>query len=534
MAQEHSDWWRDVVVYQIYPRSFKDSNGDGIGDLRGIIEKLDYISSLGVDVIWLNPIFKSPNDDNGYDISDYESIMTEFGTMADFDELLSKMHERGLRLVLDLVVNHSSDEHPWFVEARKSRKNPYRDYYHWWPAEKGIPPKRYSYLAEGNDAWTYDETTDSYYLHYFSKKQPDLNWENPKLRSEIHSMMRFWFERGIDGFRMDVIPLISKDLNFPLLPGKTKNEFSLFYASGPKLHDYLRELNEAVLSKYDVMTVAEGLGVTTETALDFVDEDRRELNMLYHFEGMDVPKNDLAAFKEVYTKWDKVLEQKGQGTIYLGNHDQPRMVSRFGNDSDEFRELSSKLLTTFILTMRGTPYYYQGDELGMKNAYFPKLESYPDVEIRNLLKSGLDPAIVYERAYHIGRDNSRTPYPWDSTENGGFSSGVPWMELAPDFKEINAATLEKSNGSTLNYFRRLVKFRKEHKALRRGSFRVIDIDHPHIFAYERSTPEESLFILLNFSAAEVPWPFDRDRVLMNNDDRLEKDRLRPYQALILS
>ena len=389
-------WWKEAIVYQIYPRSFKDSNGDGIGDLNGITSKLDYIKSLGVDVIWLNPIFSSPNDDNGYDISDYGNIMSDFGTMEDFDVMLKAMHERGLKVVLDLVANHCSDEHDWFKQSRSSRDNPYRNYFHWWPAEKGKPAHRWSFFDINGDAWKFDPNVNSYYLHYFSEKQPDLNWENPNLRKEIYDMMNFWFNKGVDGFRMDVIPFISKDIKFPELPKKYNGDFISYYANGPHLHEYLREMNREVLSKYDVLSVAEGIGITAETAHDFVDEDRKELNMLYHFEGMGLgylpktfkfpdPKGySLIEFKKIYTKWDSVLAEKGWGTIYLGNHDQPRMVTRWGNDAPECRELSSKMLTTFLMTMRATPFYYYGDELAMNNIKFDRIEDYKDIESINM------------------------------------------------------------------------------------------------------------------------------------------------------
>src|SRR3954452_342600 len=372
-------WWKEAVIYQIYPRSFKDSNGDGIGDVQGIISKLDYIKSLGVDAVWLNPIFSSPNDDNGYDISDYRNIMSDFGTMQDFDELLHGMHERGLKLILDLVANHSSDEHEWFKQSRSSRSNPYRDYYHWWPAEKGKPAARYSFFDVEGNAWKYDEKTNAYYLHYFSVKQPDLNWENPAVRKEIYDIMRFWLDKGVDGFRMDVIPFISKDTTFPELPEKYNGDFIRYYAEGPHLHEYLQEMYREVLCKYNMMSVAEGVGIKTSTAMDFVDPDRDELNMLYHFDAIDIgylpnvyktidPNGyNLVEFKEIYSRWNDLFCDKGWGTIYLGNHDRPRMVTRWGNDSEEFRELSTKMLNTFLLTMRATPYCYNGDELGITN-----------------------------------------------------------------------------------------------------------------------------------------------------------------------
>ncbi len=452
-------WWKEAVVYQIYPRSFKDSNGDGVGDLKGITSKLDYVKSLGVDVVWLNPVFASPNDDNGYDISDYRGIMREFGTMEDFDALLKGMHDRGLKLVMDLVVNHSSDEHEWFQQSRRSRDNPYRNYYHWWPAEKGKPHPRRSFFDVNGDAWKLDRPTNSYYLHYFSQKQPDLNWENPRLREEIFSMMRFWFDKGVDGFRMDVIPFISKDTTFPEMPAEYKGDWGRFYANGPHVHQYLREMNESVLSKYDVMTVAEGAGVTAADALDYVDAERRELNMLYHFEGVSlgylpnslkVPDPDgykLVEFKEIYSKWDGVFATRGWGSIYLGNHDQPRMSTRWGNDAPQWRDLSTKMLTTFLLTMRATPYYYAGDELCMTNIKFDRIEDYRDIESINwyqqVKNKGGDLQAFLEAQKISARDNSRTPFQWDQTANAGFTTGGPWLKVNPNYTTINAAAQEQ-------------------------------------------------------------------------------------------
>ncbi len=545
-------WWKEAVVYQIYPRSFKDSNGDGIGDLRGITEKLDYIKSLGVDVVWLNPIFSSPNDDNGYDVSDYCGIMEDFGTMADFDEMLAGFHERGLKVVLDLVANHSSDEHFWFKEARKSRDNPYRNYYHWWNAEDGEPPKRWSFFDTQANAWKYDEQTNSYYLHIFSVKQPDLNWENPKLRQEIYDAVRFWFEKGVDGFRMDVITFISKDLPFKELPKKYDGNFVQYYAEGPKLHEYLQEFNREVLSKYDIMTVAEGPGTTTENVLDFVDEDRNELNMSYHFDISNLGHKDLAKklmasegwnfleFKEIFTKWDKVFDEKGWGTVYLGNHDFPRMVSRWGNDAPEFRELSSKMLSTFLMTMRGTPYYYFGDELGMSNIRFDNIEDYQDIMTINLHKlissEGGDLEEFMESQKIIGRDNGRTPFQWNSSENVGFTTGTPWLKINPNYVELNAEAQEQDEDSVLNYFRRIVKFRKENPVLIYGKYTILDKENPHIYAYTRELDNRKLLVLLNFSKTKATANTGIDlsgaKFLIGNYDGFD-GQLNPYQALIL-
>jgi oligo-1,6-glucosidase len=552
-------WWKEAVVYQIYPRSFKDNDGDGVGDLKGIESKLDYIKSLGVDVVWLNPIYSSPNDDNGYDISDYQNIMKEFGTMQDFDQLLKGMHSRGIKLVMDLVVNHSSDEHRWFQESRKSRDNPYRDYYHWWSAERGKPNKRVSFFDVNGDAWKYDSTTNAYYLHYFSRKQPDLNWENPNLRQEIYSMMKFWFDKGVDGFRMDVIPFISKDTTFPPIPAEFHNDWGLFYGHGPYVHEYLQEMNKEVLSKYDVMTVAEGAGTTVNDALKFVDPDRHELDMLYHFEGVSLgylanefkqpdPKGySLVSFKEIYSKWDSVFENKGWGTIYLGNHDQPRMVTRWGNDAPAYREPSSKMLTTFLLTMRATPYFFNGDELGMSNIKFDSIEDYRDIESLNMYqkikKEGGDLNHFLQGQKISARDNSRTPFQWDTTTNAGFTKGNPWIKVNPNYKQgVNEQQEEKEPNSVLNYFRKLIRLRKDHPVLIYGKYELLDKFNPKVYSFTRTLGNEKLLIVLNFTKEQVnytlPGKSGNYEELINNyttkaNANSSQLTLQPYQAVVL-
>ncbi|MEP7266504.1 MAG: alpha-glucosidase, partial [Saprospiraceae bacterium] len=415
-------WWKESVIYQIYPRSFKDTNGDGIGDLNGIIEKLDYIKSLGVDAVWLNPIYSSPNDDNGYDVSDYRNIMSDFGSMNDFDNMLKGMHSRGIKLVMDMVLNHSSDEHNWFIQSKSSRENPYRQYYHWWPAERGKPNYRYSLFDETGNAWTYDSTTNAYYLHYFSKKQPDLNWENPQLRNEIYDIMKFWAEKGVDGFRLDAFQFAAKDTSFPEFPKGFENNFISYYALQGHLHDYLKEMNKTVFQKYHVMSVAEGAGSTFEDAHNLVDESRNELNMAYAFDGVDLAKPggySITRFKEVFTKWDSAFAENGWLSIFLSNHDQARLVSRFGNDSGEYKAASAKMLSTFILSMRGTPYIYYGDELGMTNMGFTKIEDYRDISaINGYKKTQLEKGDLKEYLMNLSfssRDNGRTPMQWDNT-----------------------------------------------------------------------------------------------------------------------
>lgn len=558
-------WWKEVVIYQVYPRSFKDSNGDGIGDLPGLISKLDYIAGLGVGLVWLNPIYASPNDDNGYDISNYEAILPTFGTIADFTTLLSGLHARGIKLLMDLVVNHTSDEHPWFVESRKSRDNPYRDYYHWWPAEKGKPPRRHSFFDPQGDAWQYDTATDAYYLHYFSKKQPDLNWENPKVRQEIYQMMRFWLDKGIDGFRLDAISYIAKDTSFPeiaqeTLKEKYHNDWSYVFSKGPKLHEYLHEMNREILSHYDVVTIAETPGIEKKEALLFVHDDRQELSMLYHFEGMGIgymkdefkrpdPEGmKLTEFKQVYTDWNNVFAEEGWGTIYLGNHDQPRMLSRWGNDAPEYRVASSKLLITFLLTMRATPIFYNGDELGMANIKFDSIHHYRDIETLSMYqyiqqeKGDLEQFIKDQQ--QAARDNSRTPFQWDATSNAGFTTGEPWITVNPDHVFINQEAQDADGNSPLNYFRKYTQLRKDHLELVYGKYTLYDADHEQVYCYTRILGKAGIVVILNFSKELVHYTLpaainiQNYDPLVNNETSLQLEGnelvLLPYQALLFA
>ena len=504
--QTDKKWWKESVIYQLYPRSFKDSNGDGIGDLQGIISKLDYIKSLGVTAVWLNPIYASPNDDNGYDISNYREIMKDFGTMADFNQLLKGMHDRGIKLVMDLVVNHSSDEHEWFKQSRSSRTNPYRDYYHWWPAENGKPAPRWSHFDVNSDAWMYDSLTNAYYLHYFSRKQPDLNWENKKVRQEVYDIMKFWLDKGIDGFRMDAFQYVAKDTTFPAFPKGYDKHIVKYYGMVTGIHGYLQEMNREVLSKYDIMTVSEGVGSTLEDAHAMVDADRRELNMAYHFEGVMLgsPKGyDLLEFKRVFSKWDSAFATKGWTSVFLANHDQPRMLSKYGSDLPQFRDFSSKMLSTFVLSMRGTPYCYNGDEIGMSNIYMDKIEDYRDVDAligyKNCVTHGGDVNAYMERMQLYSRDNSRTPFQWDSKPNAGFTVGTPWLKINPNYKEVNVAAQEKSQSSVLNYFRKMVKFRNENPILVYGDYQLLDAANPKVYAFVRKYEGKQLLVLLNFS-----------------------------------
>ena len=504
-------WWKEAVVYQIYPRSFKDSNGDGIGDIPGIISKADYLASLGVSVVWLSPVYQSPNADNGYDISDYCAIMDDFGTMADWEALLAALHERGIRLVMDLVINHSSDEHPWFIESRKSRDNPKSDYYIWRDGKGGCAcdseePNGWCSIFSGS-AWKYSASRDQYYLHLFAEKQPDLNWENPDLRRSLYDMMRFWLDKGIDGFRMDVINMVSK-----------APDFSTFM-NGPRIHEYLQEMNREVLSKYDIMTVGECPGVDPEMASLYVGEDRGELNMLFQFEHMDIDsgKNGkwdikpwkLTDLKRILGKWQRELDGKGWNSLYLNNHDQPRQVSRFGNDG-AWRKESAKMLATMLHTMQGTPYIYQGEELGMTNVAFPRLEDYDDVEIKNYVreakeKYGMTDAELLPKIHYRGRDNARTPMQWTAGSQGGFTDGKPWLPVNPNHVSINAEESLADPDSIFHYYRKLIALRKAEPILAYGGdFTEYCASSETVYAYERSYEGKRLLVLLNFTGAEQP------------------------------
>ncbi len=510
-------WWKEAIVYQVYPRSFKDSNGDGIGDLKGITSKLDYIQGLGVNVIWLSPHYDSPNADNGYDIRDYRKVMAEFGTMADFDELLKGVKQRNMKLVLDLVVNHSSDEHAWFVESRKSKDNPYRDYYIWRPAKDGNVPNNWVSFFSGS-AWKLDPTTNEYYLHLFAEKQPDLNWDNPKLRQEVYALMKFWLDKGVDGFRMDVIPFISKREGVPDLPPDYMTRPQYFYAMGPHLHEYLQEMNREVLSKYDVMTVGEAFGVTLAQTPTLVDERRNELNMIFNFDVVRLDRDGrlwrnwtLPEMKAIYTTQDKALDVHSWNTVFLSNHDNPRVVSAFGDDSPAFRVPSAKLLATMLLTLKGTPFIYQGDELGMTNYPFNSIEQFDDIEVKNGWKADVVTGKVKADDYianlrKTSRDNSRTPMQWDSSPNAGFTTAAkPWLAVNPNYKEINASQELSDPNSIYNYFSRMAKFREKTPALIYGDYQDLDPQNAKIFAYTRTLGQDKYLVVLNFSEDNISY-----------------------------
>jgi oligo-1,6-glucosidase len=538
------EWWKEAIIYQVYPRSFKDDDGNGIGDLKGIISKLDYIKSLGVDVVWLNPIYSSPNDDNGYDVSDYRNIMKDFGTMSDFDSLLKGLHERGIKLVMDLVVNHSSDEHEWFKQSRSSRTNPYREYYHWWNAENGTPPYRFSLFDVNGDAWKYDTLTNAYYLHYFSRKQPDLNWENPKLRHEVYDIMKFWADKGIDGFRLDAFQFAAKDTTWPAFPKGFEKNFNEYYAMQGNLHGYLQEMNHEVLSKYNVLSVAEGAGNSFTDAHNLVDSNRHELNMAYAFDGVGIAKPggySLLHFKEVFSRWDSAFANQGWLSIFLANHDQARLVSRFGNDTPSFRALSAKMLATFILTMRGTPFWYNGDELGMTNPGFTKIQDYRDMptlnEYQHEKNIGGDLKKFMKLKQFESRDNGRTPFQWNATPNAGFTTGTPWIQVNSNYKTINEEAENKDSNSVLNYFRKIVKLRKENLVLVYGKYTLLDKNNPDVYAYTRESGGRKLLVLLNFTSKVASYntsiDISRAKLLLGNyTSRSMENKLRPYEAII--
>ena len=549
-------WWKESVVYQIYPKSFKDSNGDGIGDIRGIIQKLDYLKELGVNVLWISPMLESPQDDNGYDISDYRRIYKEYGNMEDYEELLSEAHKRDIRILMDLVVNHTSDEHNWFVESRKSKDNPYRDYYIWKDPVNGKEPNNWG-GAFGGSAWEYDPQTQMYYLHLFSKKQPDLNWENEKVRQEVYDMMTFWCEKGIDGFRMDVISMISKDQTFP--DGEMNNslygDFGPYCVHGPRIHEFLQEMNREVLSKYDIMTVGETSGVTIEEAQNYAGEARNELNMVFQFEHVDngsgdygkwtTEKYDFKEFKRIMIKWQEELQGKAWNSLFLGNHDQPRSVSRFGNDNPAYRETSAKMLATCLHMMQGTPYVYQGEELGMTNVYFDILEDYRDIESINffteLTEAGLmTPEYMMKCLMLRSRDNARTPMQWDDSAQAGFTDGESWIKVNPNYKEINAAQQLEDPNSIFHYYQKLIRLRKEKDIIVYGEFEPIYRDDEQIFAYIRRQKQEKLLTVCNFSdknaEMEIPEEFKGAECLITNLDRTVFEGrivLKPYEAFVL-
>lgn len=549
-------WWKESVVYQIYPRSFMDSNGDGIGDINGITSKLDYLKELGINVIWLSPVYQSPNDDNGYDISDYQAIMEEFGTMEDFDRMLQAAHERGIKIMMDLVVNHTSDEHAWFVESRKSKENPYRDYYIWREGKNGEAPNNWG-SCFGGSAWEYDQATDMYFLHLFSKKQPDLNWDNEKVRKEVFDMMTWWLSKGVDGFRMDVISMISK---VPELPDGTKGEGALYgdfgpsVINGPHVHEYLQEMRSRVLSEFDTITVGETSGVTVEEAVKYAADDESELNMVFQFEQNDLDNGEhskwnlkkihLPDLKEILAKWQTRLEGKAWNSLYWNNHDQPRIVSRLGNDK-EYREVSAKMLATCLHMMKGTPYIYQGEELGMTNVPFASLEEFRDIESINAYHEYTENGIIGEEDMlkflcYKSRDNARTPMQWDNSANAGFSEARPWIKVNPNYTEINAQEQLNRDDSVFHYYQKLIALRKQKEIIVYGNFELLLPEDEDIFMYTRVLEKEKLLVICNFSKNErvvkLPDGFEAGDILITNYENLEISdelKLRPYEAIVI-
>lgn len=553
----NKQWWKESVVYQIYPRSFKDSNGDGVGDLNGIIEKLDYLQHLGIDVIWLSPIYKSPNDDNGYDISDYYDIMDEFGTLQDWEALIDGIHKRNMKLMMDLVVNHTSDEHKWFEESRKSKDNPYRDYYIWKPGRGDQPPNNWrSFFAES--AWQYDETTDEYYLRLYSKKMPDLNWDNPQVRHEIYEMMKWWLDKGIDGFRLDTINTIGKHPEFPDAPaGAVKYVRGReFFTNQPQMHDVLKEMH-ALTKEYDIMTVGECSSADCEEALRMVGYDRNELNMIHQFEHDELDWGEsgpweivgwkLSDLKKVFEKWHVNMRGKGWNSFYWGNHDLPRAVSRFGNDQ-EYRVESAKLLAVALLTMEGTPYIYQGDEIGMTNAGFEKIQDYRDIDTLNYYNEAIADQLpegdVMAAIHYRSRDNSRTPMQWSDQANAGFSSATPWIAVNSNYETVNVEREMANPNSILNFYRDLIQLRKVHPTLIYGAFKTYDLAHEQIYCYRRWDDDGAYLVLMNFSAQAECYALPAEVLLGHlkllianypqeaNSLTQEAVKLKPYEARV--
>lgn len=542
-------WWKEAVAYQIYPRSFMDSNGDGIGDIQGVISKLNYLQELGIDVIWICPIYSSPNDDNGYDISDYKGIMEDFGTMEDFDQLLAEVHQRGMKLIMDLVINHTSDEHPWFIESRSSKDNPYRDYYIWHPGKDGKEPNNWESIFSG-PAWEYDEETQEYFMHVFSRRQPDLNWENPTVRKELYEMVNWWLDKGIDGFRVDAISHIKKVAGFPDLP----NPNNLKYVPSFEGHMnregidlFLQELKRETFAKYDIMTVGEANGVKADQADSWVGEENGVFNMIFQFEHLDLWGKsvtggiDIHALKNTFNRWQTKLNGSGWNALFLENHDQPRSVSTWGND-EEYRDKSAKSLATMYFLMQGTPFIYQGQEIGMTNVQFDSIDDYNDVSIKNMYNIGIEEGKSHEELMAIiwknGRDNSRTPMQWNTEPNSGFTTGQPWLKVNPNYKNINVEQAINNPDSIYYYYKNLIQFRKENPVLIYGDFELVLPEHDQIFAYKRTYEDETMLIMANLfdKEAEVEFPQElkerKFELVMSNYEDENKLILKPFEARV--
>lgn len=545
-------WYKEGFVYQIYPRSFKDSNNDGIGDIRGIIEKVDYLNDLGIDIVWLSPVYKSPNDDNGYDISDYKDIMEDFGTLADWKAMISAFHARGIKLVMDLVVNHTSDEHPWFIESKKNKANPYRDYYFWRKGRGKKKPNNWTSFFTGS-AWEYDKITAEYYLHLFSKKQPDLNWDNPKVREEVKGIIKFWLDLGVDGFRCDVINIISKKRGLPNGKFKIGLIGSEHYMNGPHVHEYLHELNVDVLSKYDCFTVGEAVFIAPEAALKYVEEKNQELSMIFHFDHMFVDNIfkwilrpfKLKKLKRVLSRWQDKINGKGWNTLYLENHDQPRIVSRWGNDK-EYHNESAKMLATMIYFQQGTPFIYQGQEIGMTNAHFTELSQYRDVETLNIYQLGrkklhLTHKNMMKRLAYMSRDNARTPMQWNNDLHAGFSTREPWIEVNPNYNDINVEVAKKDDNSIYHYYKKIISLRKKYDIIVYGDYLELLPNDKNLYVYLRSLDDQILLVITSFTEKQVRFSLPktvnyRDALLLLSNyevnDNLTQFVTRPYEARV--
>ena len=555
--KKHTEWWKKSVVYQVYPKSFQDSNGDGYGDLNGIRQRLPYLKELGIDVIWLNPIYASPQVDNGYDISDYKAIEPTLGTMEDFDALLAEAHEMGMKIILDLVVNHTSDQHKWFLEAKKSKDNPYHDYYIW----KDEVPNNWG-SSFGGSTWEYVPEVDQYYLHLFAKEQPDLNWDNPAMRQEVYDILRFWLDKGIDGFRMDVITLISKDPAYPDGPVIQNKAYGSYYAgcaTGPHVHEYLQEMNREVLSKYDIMTVGEAPHTSADEAMDYTGADRGELNMVFHFDHMHLDYDEngkyarnrvkLTDLKQVFTEWDEKMNAcGGWNSLYWSNHDQARPVTRFGDESPKYREVSAKMLGTALHMLQGTPYIYEGEEIGMTNAFFDKIEDYRDVEALDIFKDfterkGFSAKDTLELLRLKSRDNARTPMQWSTEKNAGFSEAEPWIAVNDNYKTINAEASVKDSKSVFSYYKKLVQLRHEVPVITDGVYKLLDADNEKVYTYLRKNEDETLLVICNFTKEHINCPVgdfvevSQGTLLISNYDDAPQQyadaiKLKPYGAYV--
>lgn len=546
-------WWKEAVAYQIYPKSFMDSNGDGIGDIQGIISKLDYLKELGIDVIWVCPIYKSPNDDNGYDISDYQDIMDEFGTMSDFNQLLQEVHDRNMKLIIDLVINHTSDEHPWFIESRSSKNNSKRDWYIWRDGKKGEAPNNWESIF-GDSAWEYDGITDQYFLHLFSRKQPDLNWENSDMRQSVYNMINWWLDKGIDGFRVDAISHIKKEEGLKDMPNPEGLKYVPSFDKHMNvegIHKYLEELKMNTFAKYDIMTVGEANGVKVEDASLWVGEEKGKFNMVFQFEHLDLwsgdvnSKLDVVALKKILSKWQKGLEGKGWNALYIENHDIPRVVSTWGNDKEYWRESATALGVMYFM-MQGTPFIYQGQEIGMTNVKFKTIEEYDDVRTRNMYAIKREEGVSHEEIMKIiwntSRDNSRTPMQWDESPNAGFTTGTPWIGINKNYKEINVLKQEKDPNSVLNFYKKMISIKKDNPVFTYGRYDLILEDSEQIYAYTRTSDKEKVVVICNLSDSEAVYEYtpinlSHDGLLLCNYHVQEHGNrtnftLRPYEARV--